>query len=66
VPQSQESLRRGLELMEKYKDIPMDFADATLVALAEEMGITESFTPDVRGFNAYRIHGKKGFRLWPE
>jgi predicted nucleic acid-binding protein len=44
----------------------MDFADATLVVLAEEMGITESFTLDGRGFNAYRIHGKKGFRLWPE
>ncbi len=66
VPQSQESLRRGLELMEKYEDIPMDFADATLVVLAEEMGMTESFTLDGRGFNAYRIHGKKGFRLWPE
>ena len=65
VPQSQESLRRGLELMEKYKDIPMDFADATLVVLAEEMGITESFTLDGRGFNAYRLHGKKGFKLYP-
>ena len=66
VPQSQESLRRGLELMEKYGDIPMDFADATLVVLAEEMGITESFTLDGWGFNTYRMQGKKGFRLWPE
>ena len=66
VPQSQESLKRGLELMEKYKDIPMDFADATLVALAEEMGIIEVFTLDVRGFRTYRMHGKKVFRLWPE
>ena len=66
VPQSQESLRRGLELMEKYREIPMDFADATLVVLAEEMGITESFTLDSRGFNTYRIQGKKGFSLWPE
>jgi predicted nucleic acid-binding protein len=66
VPQSLESLKRGLELMEKYKDIPMDFADATLVALAEEMVITEIFTLDVKGFNTYRIHGRKTFRLWPE
>jgi hypothetical protein len=66
VPQSQESLKRGLELMEKYKDVPMDFADATLVALAEEMVITEIFTLDVKGFNTYRIHGRKTFRLWPE
>jgi hypothetical protein len=66
VPQSQESLSRGLELIEKYKDTPMDFADATLVVLAEEMGITEIFTLDVKGFNTYRIDGRKTFRLWPE
>ncbi len=66
VPQSRESLKRGLELMEKYKDIPMDFADATLVVLAEEMGIVEIFTLDVRGFSTYRVHGRKVFRLWPE
>jgi predicted nucleic acid-binding protein len=65
VPQSTSSLKRGLELMEKYKDVPMDFADSTLVALAEEMGITEIFTLDVKGFSTYRIYDKKAFRLWP-
>ena len=65
VPQSTGSLKRGLELMEKYKDVPMDFADSTLVALGEEMEITEIFTLDVKGFSAYRMHGKKAFRLWP-
>jgi hypothetical protein len=52
--------------MEKYKDVPMDFADATLVVLAEETGIQEVFTLDLRGFSAYRIHGKKGFTVWPK
>lgn len=66
VPQSQESLRRGLELMEKYKDIPMDFADATLVVLAEEIGISEIFTLDLRGFDTYRILSKKTFKILPE
>jgi predicted nucleic acid-binding protein len=66
VPQSQESLRRGLELMEKYKDIPMDFADATLVVLAEEIGISEIFTLDLRGFGTYRILSKKTFKILPE
>ncbi len=65
VPQSASSLKRGLELMEKYKDVPMDFADSTLVALGEEMEITEIFTLDVKGFSTYRMHGKKAFRLWP-
>src|SRR3990170_2578507 len=48
VPQSKESLARAIVLMEKYRDIPMDFADATLVILAEETGIEEVFTLDVK------------------
>lgn len=66
VPQSQESLRRGLELIAKYKDTPMDFADATLVVLAEEIGVAEIFTLDVKGFGTYRILGKKVFKIFPE
>jgi predicted nucleic acid-binding protein len=65
VPQSIESLSRAIILMEKYEDIPMDFADATLVALAEETGIDEVFTLDIKGFNSYRIHGKRAFKIWP-
>lgn len=66
VPQSNESLARAIALMEKYKDTPMDFADATLVVLAEDTGIDEVFTLDKRGFNAYRTHGKKHFTIVPE
>ena len=66
VPQSAASLVRAGALMEKYKVVPMNFADATLVVLAEETGIQEVFTLDLRGFSAYRIHGKKGFIIWPK
>ena len=66
VPQSMESLSRAVTLMEKYKDIPMDFADATLVVLAEEMQIDEIFTLDLRGFGAYRIGSGKAFKIWPK
>ncbi|MDH4028583.1 MAG: PIN domain-containing protein [Nitrospirota bacterium] len=66
VPQSAESLSRAVVLMEKYKDIPMDFADATLVVLAEETGINEVFTLDLKGFHAYRINGRKVFNVYPE
>lgn len=65
VPQSTTSLGRASALMEKYHDVPMDFADATLVVLAEETGINDIFTLDVRGFQAYRIHGKKPFTIRP-
>lgn len=66
VPQSSASLVRCIALMEKYHDIPMDFADATLVNFAEESGIHEIFTLDRRGFNTFRIHGKKAFDVWPK
>ena len=65
VPQSRASLERAATLMTRYENIPMDFADATLVVLAEETGIHEIFTLDVRGFGTYRVHGNKPFLLRP-
>ena len=64
VPCSKKSLRRVAELMEKYQDMPMDFADATLVALGEELETEWVFTLD-RGFSIYRLHGKRRFRVLP-
>jgi predicted nucleic acid-binding protein len=51
------------ELMEKYPDTPMDFADATLVLLADEIDVTEILTLDRRGFSTYRTAKGKRFRL---
>jgi len=65
VPATRKSLRRCQFLMAQYEDVPMDFADATLVALAEEAGIHEAFTLDRRGFEAYRIGKRRTFRLRP-
>ncbi|MBI2930120.1 MAG: PIN domain-containing protein [Planctomycetes bacterium] len=65
VPQSPRSLRRARELIEKYGDLPMDFADATLVALAEEVPTPDIFTLDRRGFRVYRWSGRNAFRIHP-
>jgi predicted nucleic acid-binding protein len=51
------------ELMGKYADTPMDFADATLVQLAEELGVMDILTLDRRGFSRYRTVKGKAFRL---
>ncbi len=56
-------LQEAVNLMDKYRDTPMDFADATLVVLAGRLGVTEIATLDLRGFSAYRVAGKKPFRL---
>jgi predicted nucleic acid-binding protein len=65
IPSSRASLQRVAALMKKYRDLPMDFADATLVALAEELDTADVFTLDRRGFGVYRLHGKKPFRIIP-
>jgi hypothetical protein len=49
--------------MEKYSDTPMDFADATLVGLAQELEIDRVLTLDERGFRAYRHGRNRHFRL---
>src|SRR5438105_11415473 len=45
---------RVRELMAKYADLPMDFADATLVATAERESIRSIFTVDRKDFSIYR------------
>jgi len=46
---------RLAELMARYSDLPMDYADATLVVVAERLGATRVFTLDRRDFGVYRI-----------
>jgi len=41
-------------LMSRYENLPMDFADASLVILAEHLGHGRIVSTDQRDFNAYR------------
>jgi hypothetical protein len=50
-------------LMGKHADIPMDFADATLVLLAEALGRDEILTLDRRGFSVFRTRRGRRFQL---
>ena len=65
VPSSRASLARVAHLMEKYRDLPMDYADATLVALGEETETDHVFTLDRKGFSTYRLSGRRMFQLIP-
>jgi predicted nucleic acid-binding protein len=53
-------LARVVELMKKYADLPMDFADALLVAMCERLGIRHVASVD-RHFSIYRFKGKSEF-----
>ncbi|MEE8523388.1 MAG: PIN domain-containing protein [Thermoanaerobaculia bacterium] len=45
---------RVAALMQKYADLPMDLADASLVLLAEHLGHGRILSTDQRDFMAYR------------
>ena len=52
-------------LMHKYHDRPMDFADATLVHLAQRESLSTVFTIDHDDFETYRAGGRKRLRILP-
>jgi predicted nucleic acid-binding protein len=51
--------------MEKYKDTPMDLADASLVAVAERLSLVRVFTVD-GDFRIYRLLNGKSFEVVPQ
>ena len=53
---------RAFELMDKYSDCPMDYADASIVAVAEKTKTLSVFTLDTGDFSTYKI--KKGHRYY--
>ncbi|MGH8564947.1 MAG: type II toxin-antitoxin system VapC family toxin [Gammaproteobacteria bacterium] len=53
-------------LMRRYRDRPMDFADATLVHLARRESLSTVFTVDFDDFETYRIEGRKRFSIIPQ
>lgn len=65
VPSSAGSLKKTKNLMKKYADLPMDFADATIVCLAAETGMQNVVTFDRKDFAVYTLQGKKSFTIMP-
>lgn len=61
----EDDLPRMAELMGKYRDLPMDLADAALVRLAERDHLRQVFTLDQRDFRVYRPAGLGRFSLLP-
>jgi predicted nucleic acid-binding protein len=49
--------------MKKYRDTPMDDADATLVLPAADLSVADILTLDRRGFSTYRPPNGRAFRL---
>jgi predicted nucleic acid-binding protein len=58
------AIQRAAKLMERYADLPMDLAEATLVALAEHRDLRRVFSLD-RDFRVYSLHGRHHFEVLP-
>lgn len=58
---TQRDLQRMADLMSRYADRPMDFADASLVAVAERLGLNRIVTLDRTDFSIYRLNDRNPF-----
>lgn len=61
VSPSSHAIETHWQWMNKYSDLPMDFADASLVYLAIQLKIQHIATVDVRDFSVYRLPGNRKF-----
>ena len=55
-------LSRMAQLMTQYADLPMDFADASMVLVAENLGHGRILSTDQRDFHTYRWKNTKPFQ----
>jgi uncharacterized protein len=65
-PFDQEQLADMVLLMERYTEAPrseMDLADASLVWLAAETGVTAILSLDLRDFSRYRLPDGRSFEI---
>ncbi len=51
--------------MERYRDRPMDFADATLVHAGSKLRLADILTIDHNDFETDRMTGRRRFRILP-
>ncbi len=65
LPLDAADLPRMRDLMKKYRDLPMDLADAALVRVAEREKTSRIFTIDRQDFELYRPRGLRRFTILP-
>ena len=60
-----EDVAAARAVLDRYHDLHIGLADASIVVLAERYGVTDVLTLDHRHFQALRGPGRKRFRLLP-
>ncbi len=67
APPTLEIVERAMEIDRAYADLAIGLVDASIVALAEQLGVCRVATRDVRHFSSVRLRGGRAFDLvvWP-
>lgn len=63
APPSRESLQRAMAIDERFADLGLGLVDASIVVLAEDLGIRRIATRDVRHFSAVRLRDGRPLEL---
>jgi predicted nucleic acid-binding protein len=63
VPPSARHISRAMDIDRHYADLDLGLVDASIVAVAEEVGVARLATRDVRHFTAVRLRGGHAFEL---
>ena len=63
APPTPGQLSRAMEIDRRYADLGLGLVDASLVALAEDLGVRRIATRDVRHFRAVRLRDGSAFEL---
>jgi len=63
APPTLPRLRRAMEIDRRFPGLELGLVDASIVALAEELGVTRLATRDIRHFSAVRLQDGRAFEL---
>ena len=64
LPTGQDARARAFDYMDRFRDQPCDYADATLLVAAEDTGVRRVFTIDSH-FYAYRLSDGSRLEVFP-
>lgn len=63
APVPLDHVARAMEIDERYADLSLGLVDSSIIALAEDLGLTRIATRDVRHFTAVRLRDGRAFEL---
>jgi len=63
VPPSAWHISRAMDIDRRYADLALGLVDASIIAVAEELGVSKLATRDVRHFSAVRLQRGQAFEL---